>query len=123
MAGSLSDLADAETLWARIRGTGFGNVWTVRMLPAVIIVSVTAAAQFRKAGISWDLVLLILAAVFLASLAGTGRTLVGEEWASIVDAAHLLAAGLGWEVSSLSPISSPPMRARAATWNRSIRSC
>jgi len=26
MAGSLSDLADAENLWAAIRDTGFGNV-------------------------------------------------------------------------------------------------
>ena len=97
MAGSLSDLADAENLWAAIRDTGFGNVWTARMLLAVLIVVATAAYALRKASIGENLLVLILAAVFLASLAGTGHAQVEEGGASIVhvlsDAAHLLAAG------------------------------
>src|SRR5262249_44228321 len=80
MAGSLSDLVDAETLWAVIRDTGFGNVWTVRMLLAALVVAATATYPFRKASISADLLLLILAAVFLASLAGAGHAQVEEGW-------------------------------------------
>jgi putative copper resistance protein D len=97
MAGSLSDLVDAENLRTVIRDTGFGNVWTVRMLLAALIVAATAANAFRKASMSTDLLLLILAAMFLASLAGAGHAQVEEGWESIVhvlsDAAHLLAAG------------------------------
>jgi putative copper resistance protein D len=97
MAGSLSDLADIEILWAVVRDTGFGVVWTARMFLVVVIVSVIAAHPFHKARSSWNLVLAILAAVFLASLAGTGHAQVEEGGASIVhmlsDAAHLLAAG------------------------------
>jgi putative copper resistance protein D len=97
MAGSLSDLVGAENLRAVIRDTGFGNVWTVRMLLAALIVAATAAHSFRKASISADLLLLTLAAVFLASLAGAGHAQVEEGWEGIVhvlsDAAHLLAAG------------------------------
>ncbi|MGL3211455.1 copper homeostasis membrane protein CopD [Bradyrhizobium sp. BR 1433] len=97
MAGGISDLADAETLSAVIRDTGFGNVWMARMLLAVIIVVATAAYAFRTASISVDLLLLILAAVFLASLAGAGHARVEEGWEGVVhvlsDAAHLLAAG------------------------------
>src|SRR5215831_21366651 len=70
MAGSLSDLADAENLWVAIRDTGFGNVWTARMLLAVLIVVAAAAYALRKASIGENLLVLILAAVFLASLAG-----------------------------------------------------
>jgi putative copper resistance protein D len=97
MAGSLSDLIDAENLWAVVYDTGFGNVWTVRMLLAGLIVAATAANAFRKASASGDVLLLILAAMFLASLAGAGHAQVEEGWESIVhvlsDAAHLLAAG------------------------------
>ncbi|OAF07768.1 copper resistance protein CopD [Bradyrhizobium centrolobii] len=97
MAGSLSDLADAETLWAVVRDTGFGNVWTARMVLAVAIVVATAAYLFRNPSTSGDVLLLILAAVFLASLAGAGHAQVEEGRASVVhvlsDAAHLLAAG------------------------------
>jgi len=97
MAGSLSDLSDAENLWAAIRDTGFGNVWTARMLLAVLIVVATAAYALRKASIGENLLVLILAAVFLASLAGAGHAQVEEGGASVLhvfsDVAHLLAAG------------------------------
>jgi len=97
MAGSLSDLADIEILWAVVRDTGFGVVWTARLFLVVVIILVIGMHQFQKARLSWNLVLVILAAVFLASLAGTGHAQVEEGGASIVhvlsDAAHLLAAG------------------------------
>jgi putative copper resistance protein D len=98
MAGNLSDLVDAENLRAVIRDTSFGNVWTVRMLLAALIVAATAAFAFRRASSSVDLLLLILAAVLLASLAGVGHAQVEGGWEGIVhvlsDAAHLLAAGV-----------------------------
>jgi putative copper resistance protein D len=97
MAGSLSDLADAEALWSVLRDTSFGVVWTVRMLLAVIIVSFTAMRRFRATTGSRNLVIPMLAAMLLASLAGTGHTQVEEGGASLVhiisDVAHLLAAG------------------------------
>jgi copper resistance protein D len=96
MAGSLSDLADGEALWSVVRDTGFGVVWTARMLLAVIIVIVTAMRRFHTTTTT-RLVIPILAAMLLASLAGVGHTQVDEGWAGFVhvlsDAAHLLAAG------------------------------
>jgi copper resistance protein D len=97
MAGSLSDLADADALWAVVRGTGFGVVWAARMLLAVVIV-VVLAVHGLPAATGWrHLVIPILAAMLLASLAGAGHTQVEEGCAGLVhilsDAAHLLAAG------------------------------
>lgn len=97
MAGSLPDLADIEILWAVVHDTGFGVVWTARLFLVVVIVLVIAMHRFQKARLSWNLVVAILAAVFLASLAGTGHAQVEEGGTGIVhvlsDAAHLLAAG------------------------------
>jgi putative copper resistance protein D len=96
MAGGFSDLADAEALWTVVRDTGFGVVWTARILLAVIIVIATALRVFTRQppGIS---VIPMLAAMLLASLAGVGHTQVEQGWAGFVhvlsDAAHLLAAG------------------------------
>jgi putative copper resistance protein D len=97
MAGSLSDLADAEALCTVVRDTGFGVAWTARMLLAVIIVGFTAVRRFHLTTSPRNLVISMLAAMLLASLAGVGHTQVEERWASLVhvlsDAAHLLAAG------------------------------
>jgi putative copper resistance protein D len=97
MAGSLSDLADTAILRAVVSDTAFGVVWTWRMLLAVIIVFVIGVRRFPTTTASQKLVVAILAAALLASLAGTGHTQVEEGWARIVhmlsDAAHLLAAG------------------------------
>jgi putative copper resistance protein D len=67
------------------------------MLLAVIIVIVTIMRRFHTRPIRRKLVIPILAATLLASLAGVGHTQVEEGWADLVhvlsDAAHLLAAG------------------------------
>jgi len=97
MSGSLTDLADLEVVWAGARDTGFGVVWTARMLLAVIIVGVMATRFCSTATTSHDLITAFLVAVLLASLAGTGHSQIEEGWASVVhvasDAAHLLGAG------------------------------
>ena len=96
MSGSLSDLADPETLWAVARDTNFGIVWTARMVLAVLIVVLTAVCAFGTIT-TRNLIVSILAAMLLASVAGTGHTQVEEGLVSILhvlsDAAHLLAAG------------------------------
>jgi putative copper resistance protein D len=97
MAGGLSDLVDAEVLWTVVRATSFGPVWIARMVLAIVIVVVTAVRVFRLRAFGQDLVNAVLAAVLLASVAGTGHAQVEEGWASVVhvlsDAAHLLGAG------------------------------
>jgi copper resistance protein D len=97
MAGSLSDLADAEAIWAVAHDTDFGIVWTARMLLAIVIIFVTAMRRFRTTTGRRNLAIPVLAAMLLASLAGVGHTQVDEGWAGLVhmlsDAAHLLAAG------------------------------
>jgi putative copper resistance protein D len=97
MSGTLAGVADREVLWTVARDTGFGVVWTARMLLAVILVGVTAMRFCSMATTSHDLIMAFLAAVLLASLAGTGHSQIAEGWASVVhvasDAAHLLGAG------------------------------
>src|SRR5215470_12919323 len=46
MAGSFSDLADAEVLRTVVRATSFGPIWIARMLLAAVIVVVTAVRVF-----------------------------------------------------------------------------
>jgi len=94
MSGSWAGVADHEVLWTVLNETTFGSVWMARMLLTVIILGVTAV---RPAIVGRDLVTACLAAVLLASLAGTGHAQIEEGWMSLVhvgsDAAHLLAAG------------------------------
>jgi putative copper resistance protein D len=97
MAGSFSDLVDAEVLSTMVRATSFGPVWIARMVLAVVIVVVTAVRVFRLRAFGQDLIDAVLAAVLLASVAGTGHAQVEEGWASVVhllsDATHLLGVG------------------------------
>jgi putative copper resistance protein D len=94
MSGTWAGVADHEVLWTVLNETTFGSVWMARMLLAVLILGVTA---FWTARAGRDLVTACLAAVLLASLAGTGHAQIEEGWMSLVhlgsDAAHLLAAG------------------------------
>ncbi len=96
MTGSLTDLADGEALWAVVHDTGFGVIWTGRIILAtVMIIVLTAVHPLRTA--RQNIAISALAAMLLASLAGGGHTQAEEGWASLVhvsaDAAHLLAAG------------------------------
>jgi putative copper resistance protein D len=97
MSGAWADVADHEVLWTVLNETTFGGVWMARMLLAVLIVGVTAGRPSRMGIAGRDLVTAFLAAVLLASLAGTGHAQIEEGWTKIVhiasDAAHLLAAG------------------------------
>jgi len=97
MSGTLADVADKEVLWTVLSETTFGGVWMARMLLAVVIVGVTAVRPLWTGIAGRDLVTAFLAAVLLASLAGTGHAQIEEGWMSLVhvgsDAAHLLAAG------------------------------
>ncbi|CEG09224.1 Putative copper export protein [Afipia felis] len=49
MSGSISDLVDAEAVWAVVHDTVFGQVWTLRMLLAVLTVGVAARGLRSKA--------------------------------------------------------------------------
>jgi copper resistance protein D len=97
MSGTLADVADHEVLWTVLTETTFGGVWMARMLLAVLIVGVTAVRPFWMGLAGRDLVTAFLAAVLLASVAGTGHAQIEEGWMNLVhvasDAAHLLAAG------------------------------
>ena len=97
MSGTWAGVADREVLWTVLNETTFGSVWMARMLLAVIILGVTAVRPFWTAIAGRDLITACLAAVLLASLAGTGHAQIEEGWMSLVhvgaDAAHLLAAG------------------------------
>ena len=98
MSGSMRDLADAETVWAVVHDTGFGTVWTLRMLLAVLTVGMAAwGLRSKVAAHHQNWMMPLLAAVLLASLAGTGHAQIEEGWAGVIhvvaDAAHLLAAG------------------------------
>lgn len=97
MSGTLTDVADKEVLWTVLSETTFGGVWMARMLLAVVIAGVTASRPLWMGIAGRDLVTAFLAAVLLASLAGTGHAQIEEGWVSVghvaSDAAHLLAAG------------------------------
>jgi putative copper resistance protein D len=96
MSGTWAGVADHEVLWTVLNETTFGSVWMARMVLAVIV-SVTAVRPAWKATAGRDLIMALLAAVLLASLAATGHAQIEEGWMSLVhigsDAAHLLAAG------------------------------
>jgi putative copper resistance protein D len=96
MSGTWAGIADQEMLWTVVNETTFGSVWMARMVLAVIL-TVIAARPFRKATAGRDLITACLAAILLASLAGTGHAQVEEGWIGLAhvgsDAAHLLAAG------------------------------
>ena len=98
MSGSMTDLVDAETVWAVVHDTGFGTVWTLRMLLAALTIGVAVCGLRSKVAayhLNWMMPL--LAVILLASLAGTGHAQIEEGWAGIMhivaDAVHLLAAG------------------------------
>lgn len=98
MTGSLSDLVDTEALWTVVHDTGFGMIWTGRViLAAIMIIILTAMRPLLMTTVRQNVAISTLTALLLASMAGTGHTQVQEGWASLghmsSDAAHLLAAG------------------------------
>jgi putative copper resistance protein D len=106
MSGALADVADPEIVGSVLRDTGFGVVWTVRMIVAAALVAVTLLQSSSRATVGRDLVTSFLAAGLLTSLAGAGHSQIEEGWKGLVhvsaDAAHLLAAG-AW-LGGLAPL-------------------
>jgi putative copper resistance protein D len=106
MSGALADLGDSEVVLSVMRDTGFGIVWTVRMIIAVAMVVAATMQVSSRATVGQDLITSFLAAGLLASLAGVGHSQIEEGWASVLhvtaDAAHLVAAG-AW-LGGLAPL-------------------
>jgi len=96
--GTMADSADAmmkpRVLMSMMMGTDFGPLWAVRLGLAAVL----AVLLIRWPGKQSLWLVPLLAALLLASLAGTGHARVTEGWGGTVhivsDAVHLLAAGL-----------------------------
>jgi putative copper resistance protein D len=105
MSGALADVTDPQILASVLRDTGFGVVWTARMILAVVVVA-AALLHSSRSTVGQDLLMSFLAAALLASLAGAGHAQIEEGWAGVMhvsaDAAHLLAAG-AW-LGGLAPL-------------------
>lgn len=96
MSGTLAGMSDPQVIWTVIHDTGFGEVWAVRMLIAVVAL-VAISMRGGPAAVRKDLVAPAFAALLLASLAGVGHSQIEEGGAGVIhmlsDLAHLLAAG------------------------------
>jgi copper resistance protein D len=96
MSGGLADVIDPEVVGAVVHHTGFGVVWMTRMAVAAGLVAVTIMLPSRSS-MGRDLLIAVLAAGLLASLAGAGHAQMKDGWEGALhvtaDAAHLLAAG------------------------------
>jgi putative copper resistance protein D len=106
MSGALQDLADPDVVVSVVRDTGFGVVWTFRMVLAAALVILTALQVSSRAAVGQDLLMSMLSACLLASLAGAGHSQIEDGWEGVLhvsaDAAHLLAAG-AW-LGGLAPL-------------------
>jgi putative copper resistance protein D len=107
MSGALAGAFDREALWLVLWDTSFGRIWATRV---VLMLLIAAMVWLRGASILSHrsiTLLAVLAAVFVASLAGIGHTQVHEGVPKIfhvtADAVHLLAAG-AW-LGGLLPLS------------------
>jgi putative copper resistance protein D len=97
MSGFFADALDLDTQWSVLSETGFGQVWAARTVVMLAAVAISWPSGASIAGRRLGILLAVLAAILLASLAGVGHTQV-EEGARVIvhvtsDAAHLLAAG------------------------------
>lgn len=105
MSGAVADVANPEILASVLVDTGFGTVWAVRMVLAVVIVAAAALCSSHSLR-RLDLLMSFLTAALLASLAGAGHAQIEQGWAGamhvLADAAHLLAAG-AW-LGGLAPL-------------------
>ena len=94
MTGTITAAADQDVLLTVMRDTGFGQVWLARLgLFAVLVVLTTRHLSKH----SYDLAIVCLTALLLASLGLVGHTQTydGALWVVHIfaDGAHLLAAG------------------------------
>jgi putative copper resistance protein D len=97
MSGDVASVADPEVIMMVLRDTSFGIIWTIRMIIATAIVGVTMKQVSSRRPIAHNLLMTVLAASLLASLAGAGHARVEQGFVGflhvICDVAHLLAAG------------------------------
>ena len=97
MNDALSAAVDPAALASVIHDTGFGQLWTVRLLLNALVVVLAVTQLFFANGRQQRLVMPLLTAALLASLSGTGHTQTAEHMGRYVhtasDAAHLLGAG------------------------------
>ncbi len=92
MAGDMSKVVDMSVLQTMMLATDFGPLWVARFVLTILIAGFLVRWPSKPA--LW--LVPLLAALLLASLAGTGHARASEGGAVHVasDAAHLLAAGL-----------------------------
>jgi putative copper resistance protein D len=94
MTGSLSDALNAEMMRMILSETGFGIVWSVHL---GLIVALVVLVRARQPLQCQPILVALLSAVCLASLAGVGHTQtqdgVDRLMHTAADGAHLLAAG------------------------------
>jgi putative copper resistance protein D len=94
MIGTMTALADAESLVTVLRETSFGQVWVARLALGVALLTLTMRRS-NEHHPDWTIVL--LAGLLLVSLALVGHTQTsdGALWVAHLsaDSAHLLAAG------------------------------
>jgi putative copper resistance protein D len=94
MAGDVSKVVNISVLQTMMLATDFGPLWAVRLVLTILIAGLLVRWPFRPA--LW--LVPLLAALLLASLAGTGHARATQGWSGVVhiasDAAHLLAAGV-----------------------------
>ncbi len=97
MSGSLDAALDPDALHSVLYDTAFGRVWSVRLGLSALLVAATGFYYLvSKTAPNW-MFLTVLAAALLATLAGTGHTMLSDGMDHTIhiaaDAAHLLAAG------------------------------
>src|SRR3982074_3190700 len=97
MSGALAGVADPEVLWTVLSETTFGGVWTGRLVLSIIMIALLLRGAVSKFNPRRDLMMSVLAAVLLISLAGVGHAQIEQGIEGLIhgvsDAAHLLAAG------------------------------
>jgi copper resistance protein D len=105
LGGSYGTLADTG-LWASIVAeTGFGHIWSVRLILALLSVAVALAWRYSHGGIV-RLTGVVLAGALLVTVAWTGHATIEEGAAGwlhrLADALHLIAAAV-W-IGALGPL-------------------
>ncbi len=97
MSGSPRAAIDPDEIYSVLCDTVFGRVWSVRLVLSALLLGLTGYAKAVSKSQPNKLTLALLSAALLASIAGTGHTMLndGRDHAVHVfaDALHLLAAG------------------------------
>jgi putative copper resistance protein D len=97
MSGTLDGVLDREMLSTVLGDTSFGKVWIARLILTIVIIVIIWSRFDSESGPRSNVIVPVLAAAVLVSLAGVGHSQVEEGIAGAIhvvsDAAHLLAAG------------------------------